>query len=68
MASPLLETPRPEVPVSDPATPAIVSWSGGKDSMLALHRVLEAGTYKIAALLTAVTTGYDRISMHGVRT
>lgn len=35
--------------------------------MLALHRVLEAGTHRIDSLLTTVTTGYDRISMHGVR-
>jgi uncharacterized protein (TIGR00290 family) len=67
MASPLLETPHPYGPVSGPATPAIVSWSGGKDSMLALHRVLDAGTFKIESLLTTVTSGYDRISMHGVR-
>jgi uncharacterized protein (TIGR00290 family) len=44
----------------------IVSWSGGKDSALALYEV--AGEYDIVALLTTVTSGYDRISMHGVRT
>ncbi len=65
------ETPRdrntPPKPWSQ-LTPAIVSWSGGKDSMLALHRVLAAREYKVEALLTTVTSGYDRISMHGVRT
>lgn len=45
---------------------AIVSWSGGKDSALALHEV--AADYDIIALLTTVTRGYERISMHGVRT
>jgi uncharacterized protein (TIGR00290 family) len=45
---------------------AIVSWSGGKDSALALYEV--AAEYDIAGLLTTVTTRYDRISMHGVRT
>jgi uncharacterized protein (TIGR00290 family) len=45
---------------------AIVSWSGGKDSALALYEV--AAEYDIVALLTTVTSGYDRISMHGVRT
>jgi uncharacterized protein (TIGR00290 family) len=45
---------------------AIVSWSGGKDSALALYEV--AAEYEVVALLTTVTSGYDRISMHGVRT
>lgn len=45
---------------------AIVSWSGGKDCALALYEV--AAQYEIVALLTTVTSGYDRISMHGVRT
>lgn len=47
--------------------PAVVSWSGGKDSVLALHRVLAERTHKIESLITTVTSGYDRISMHGVR-
>jgi uncharacterized protein (TIGR00290 family) len=45
---------------------AIVSWSGGKDSALALYETYH--DYEIAGLLTTVTEGYDRISMHGVRT
>ncbi len=45
----------------------ILSWSGGKDSALALHELHETGNYEIAALLTTVTQDYDRISMHGVR-
>jgi uncharacterized protein (TIGR00290 family) len=44
---------------------AIVSWSGGKDSMLALHEA--RGDHEIVGLLTTVTEEYDRISMHGVR-
>jgi uncharacterized protein (TIGR00290 family) len=44
---------------------AIVSWSGGKDSMLALHEARD--DYEIVGLLTTVTEEYDRISMHGVR-
>jgi uncharacterized protein (TIGR00290 family) len=44
----------------------VVSWSGGKDSALALHEL--AGAYDVVALLTTVTDGYDRISIHGVRT
>lgn len=46
---------------------ALVSWSGGKDSALALHRVLADGQVRVDGLLTTVTDGYDRISMHGVR-
>lgn len=45
---------------------AIVLWSGGKDCTLALYETAEE--YDIVALLTTVTSGYERISMHGVRT
>ncbi len=45
----------------------IVSWSGGKDSAMALHTIRASGAYDVLALLTTVTEGYDRISMHGVR-
>jgi uncharacterized protein (TIGR00290 family) len=46
---------------------ALVSWSGGKDSAVALHEILKGRKYQIAALLTTVTEDYDRISMHGVQ-
>jgi uncharacterized protein (TIGR00290 family) len=46
---------------------AVVSWSGGKDSALALHDLLAAGMPRVDGLLTTVTDDYDRISMHGVR-
>jgi uncharacterized protein (TIGR00290 family) len=42
-------------------------WSGGKDSAMALHVLLQDPLMRAAALLTTVTEGYDRISMHGVR-
>jgi uncharacterized protein (TIGR00290 family) len=42
-------------------------WSGGKDSAMALKAVLSQGDLQVAALLTTVTEGYERISMHGVR-
>jgi uncharacterized protein (TIGR00290 family) len=45
---------------------AIMTWSGGKDSALALKEIRDHYNYEIVALLTTVTTGYDRISMHGV--
>jgi uncharacterized protein (TIGR00290 family) len=47
--------------------PILFCWSGGKDSAMALHAVLQRKDLCVAALLTTVTEGYDRISMHGVR-
>ena len=46
----------------------VVSWSGGKDSALALHALLMDPSVAVTGLLTTVTDEYDRISMHGVRT
>jgi uncharacterized protein (TIGR00290 family) len=46
---------------------AIFNWSGGKDSALALYKVLQSGQYNILTLLTSVSEPYQRISMHGVR-
>jgi uncharacterized protein (TIGR00290 family) len=48
-------------------TPVLMSWSGGKDSCLALCEIQRARRYRVAALLTTVTRDYDRVSMHGVR-
>lgn len=45
----------------------LVSWSGGKDSTMALYELLQGQEYHVVGLLTTVTQGYDRISMHGVR-
>lgn len=47
--------------------PVIVAWSGGKDCTLALREIVLGGEYEPVALLTTVTSGYERISMHGVR-
>jgi uncharacterized protein (TIGR00290 family) len=46
--------------------PLVLSWSGGKDSSLALQRLRAAGEQDVV-LLTSVTAGYDRIAIHGVR-
>jgi uncharacterized protein (TIGR00290 family) len=43
-----------------------LSWSGGKDSALALAALRRAGTNP-TALVTTVTEEYERVSMHGVR-
>ena len=47
--------------------PLILSWSGGKDSALALARLRESESVEVVGLMTTVTAGYDRISIHGVR-
>jgi uncharacterized protein (TIGR00290 family) len=49
------------------AEPILFCWSGGKDSAMALHTLLQHPDVRIVALLTTVTETYDRISMHGVR-
>jgi uncharacterized protein (TIGR00290 family) len=46
--------------------PFALSWSGGKDSALTLWTLRRRGR-EPEALITTVTEGYDRISMHGVR-
>jgi uncharacterized protein (TIGR00290 family) len=48
--------------------PIALSWSGGKDSALALHTLLRDRSVDVASLVTTVTSEYDRVSMHGVRT
>jgi uncharacterized protein (TIGR00290 family) len=47
--------------------PVALSWSGGKDSSLALAALRADPEYEVVALLTSITSGYDRVSMHGVR-
>jgi uncharacterized protein (TIGR00290 family) len=49
------------------AQKVIFTWSGGKDSAMALYELQKSKDYEIVALLTSVTEDYDRISMHGVR-
>lgn len=44
----------------------VLSWSGGKDSALALWRMREEGTGP-AALLTTIAEGEDRVGTHAVR-
>ena len=44
----------------------LFSWSGGKDSAISLYEIQKSEKYEIVALLTTITDGYDRVSMHGV--
>ena len=52
--------------MQDQQARAILSWSGGKDSCMALD-ALRANGVRVEALLTTLTRDFDRISMHGVR-
>lgn len=53
--------------ISEKGPKAAVSWSSGKDSAYAYYKALQSKEYDIIALLTTVTSSYDRVSMHGVR-
>jgi uncharacterized protein (TIGR00290 family) len=43
------------------------NWSTGKDSAIALHKLLQDPHYSVEKLLTSVNAHYDRVSMHGLR-
>jgi uncharacterized protein (TIGR00290 family) len=45
----------------------VFCWSGGKDSALALHRVLRDERYEVVSLLTTCNEHFQRVSMHGTR-
>jgi len=45
----------------------LLSWSGGKDGAMTLYELARDRRYRVAGLLTTVTEGYERVSMHGVR-
>jgi diphthamide synthase (EF-2-diphthine--ammonia ligase) len=64
----------------DGLEPILFCWSGGKDSAMALHTLLQQKQFRVVSLLTTVTEGRvpgfvlanpgstdDRIAMHGVR-
>ncbi len=45
---------------------AIFNWSSGKDSALALYKILQDEKFEITTLLTSINKEFKRISMHGV--
>lgn len=45
---------------------ALFNWSSGKDSALALYRILQEDQYEVTTLLTSINHEFQRISMHGV--
>ena len=50
-----------------PKIPAVFNWSGGNDSMLALHKILKAQKFDVKYLLTSMNESFNSVSMHGVR-
>ena len=48
-------------------TPALLSWSGGKDAAWALHALRKRGEVEVVGLITTITVGYERVSMQGIR-
>jgi uncharacterized protein (TIGR00290 family) len=57
----------PTNPEGQTREPIVLSWSGGKDSSLALAALRDDPRYDVVALLTSITNEYDRVSIHGVR-
>ncbi|WP_294236432.1 diphthine--ammonia ligase [Chryseobacterium sp. sg2396] len=45
---------------------AVFNWSSGKDSALALYKILQEEKFEITSLLTSINKEFQRISMHGV--
>lgn len=45
---------------------AIFNWSSGKDSALALYKILKENQFEVTSLLTSINQEFQRISMHGV--
>ncbi len=48
-------------------TPILFSWSGGKDSALALRALLADAEWEVVGLLCSVADEFRRVSHHGVR-
>jgi uncharacterized protein (TIGR00290 family) len=46
---------------------AMLSWSSGKDSAWALHRLRGDPEVEVTGLFTTVNREFDRVAMHGVR-
>jgi uncharacterized protein (TIGR00290 family) len=44
-----------------------MAWSGGKDSALALHRLLGDARWDVKGLLTTIDADHDRVNVHDVR-
>lgn len=45
----------------------ILSWSSGKDSAWALHRLRQQNEFEVVGLLTTLNAAFDRVAMHSTR-
>ncbi|MFD2909103.1 diphthine--ammonia ligase [Flavobacterium ardleyense] len=45
---------------------AIFNWSGGKDSALALHKIIEENKYEVISLFTTLNEETQKSSMHSI--
>lgn len=52
--------------MTDRPVKAVFNWSGGKDSALALWKVLQSGEYEVISLLTTVNKQNQRSFMHAI--
>jgi uncharacterized protein (TIGR00290 family) len=48
------------------ATQILLAWSGGKDCLLALQRLLRDPKWQVVGLLTTINRNYSRVAMHGI--
>jgi len=48
------------------ATQILLAWSGGKDCLLALQRLLADPQWRVVGLLTTLDRPYSRVAMHGI--
>jgi uncharacterized protein (TIGR00290 family) len=59
---------RPHLAMYDsPMKRVLMSWSSGKDSAWALHRLRRDPAVEIVGLLTTLNTEFQRVAMHGTR-
>ncbi len=49
------------------ASPVWISWSGGKDCLMALARLRASGQWSVAGLICTINRAFDRVAMHGIR-
>lgn len=50
----------------DPRKKVTISWSGGKDSALALYRILQQKEFQVVHLHTIINEETRRVGMHGI--
>ncbi|WP_421353222.1 ATP-binding protein [Aeromonas taiwanensis] len=48
-------------------TKVLLSWSSGKDSAWALHRLRQDPSIEVVGLFTTLNEAFERVAMHGVR-